>query len=230
MAAKYLIIDPHLHFIIFQLYLLLILNQSPIINHQLPVTNYQLPITNHLTNTIMEPKANVWKANLNNGLILGLVGIVYSLLMYFLDLSFNRTQGYIFLLIQIVLLYYLVKSYRDNYLYGYITYGQAVGAGVVISLYYAILIALFTYILYAVIDTGLMDKQLAFNEEMMLERGTSQAQIDARMSIQKKIMVPAVIAPLSIFGNMLSGTVMSLLVAIFVRKEGNPLIDVPENS
>lgn len=177
----------------------------------------------------MEPKANVWKANLNSGLILTLVGIVYTLVMYFLELSFNRTQGYVFLLIQIALLFYLVKSYRDNYRYGYITYGQAVGAGVVICLYYAVLTAVFTYILYTVIDTGLMEKQLAFTEEMMLKRNIPQAQIDAGMAVQRKIMVPAVIAPLSIFGNMLYGTIMSLLVAIFVRKEGNPLIDTPQN-
>lgn len=177
----------------------------------------------------MEPKTNVWKANLNSGLIMGLVGIVYTLIVYFLDLSFNRTQGYIFLLIQVALLYIFVKSYRDNFRYGYITYGQAVGAGVVICLYYSILIAVFTYILYTVIDSGLTEKQLAFTEDMMVERGLPQAQIDAGMAIQKKIMVPAIMAPLSIFGNMLYGTVMSLLVAIFVRKEGNPLIDTPEN-
>ena len=60
-----------------------------------------------------------------------------------------------FLLILIVALYFLVKSYRDNYMHGQITYGQSVGAGVVIFLYYAIIIAIFTYILYTVIDPGL---------------------------------------------------------------------------
>jgi hypothetical protein len=173
----------------------------------------------------MEEKAGVWKANLNSGLILGLVGIVYSLLMYFLDLSFNRVQGYIFMLLQFALLFYLVKSYRNNYLNGYITYGQALGSGVIICLYSAIITAVFTYILYAVIDTGLAEKQLAFTEEMMLERGIPQAQIDAGMVVQKKIMVPPIIALISIFGSMFYGTVMSLLVGIFVRKEGNPLIE-----
>ena len=177
----------------------------------------------------MEQKVSVWKANLNSGLILGLVGIVYSLLMYFLDLSFNKVQGYIFLLVQIALLFYLVKSYRDNYLNGYITYGQALGAGVIICLYSALLMAVFTYILYAFIDPGLAEKQLAFTEEIMLNRGTPQVQIDAGMAVQKKIMVPPVIAVMGIFGSMLTGTIMSLLIGIFVRKEGNPLIDSPEN-
>ena len=177
----------------------------------------------------MEQKVSVWKANLTNGLILGLAGIVYSLVIYFLDLSFNKAQGLVFVLIQLILLFFLLKSYRDNYLHGQITYGQSFGAGVIICLYYAVIMTLFTYILYTVIDTGLLSKQLAFTEEAMMKKGTPQASIDAAMAIQSKIMKPAIIAPLSIFGNMLWGVIISLLVSIFIRKEGNPLIDSPEN-
>jgi hypothetical protein len=177
----------------------------------------------------MEQNVNVWKANLTNGLILGLIGIVYSLVIYFLDLSFNKIQGYVFIFLQMVILYFLVKSYRDNFLHGNITYGQAFGAGVIISLYYAILIAIFTYILYSVIDPGLINKQLAFTEEMMLKKGLTQAQVDAGMAVQSKIMKPAIMAPLSIFGTMIWGIIISLIVGIFVRKEGNPLIETPSN-
>lgn len=172
----------------------------------------------------MEDNVNVWKTNLTNGLIFGLIGIVYQLIIYFLDLSLNQIQGWILLLVQIVVLFFLVKSYRDNYLHGSITYGQGLGAGVVIFLYYAVIMAIFSYLLYAVIDTGLIDKQLAFTEEKMVERGIPQASIDAGMAIQRKIMKPGIMAPLSIFGNMFGGLIMSLIVAAFVRKEGNPLV------
>jgi hypothetical protein len=178
----------------------------------------------------MEQKINVWKANLTNGIILGLIGIVYSLIMYFLDIYLNNIQGYIFILVQIVILYFLVKLYRDNFMHGMITFGQALGAGVVICLYYSIIIAIFTYILYAFIDTNLIDKMLAMAEEKLLDRGLSQSQIDAGMSVQSKIMKPGFIAPMSIFGNMFQGLIMSLIVAAFVRKEGNPLIDASESN
>jgi hypothetical protein len=177
----------------------------------------------------MEQKVNVWKANLNNGLILALVGIAYSLVMYFLDLSLNKTQGYIFMIIQIGLLYYLLKSYRDNFLFGNITFGQSVGAGVVICLYYAIAMAIFTYILYSYIDPGLIKKQLALAEETMVKRGTPQAGIDAAMAFTQKIMKPGIMVFTGIFFGMLWGTILSLIVSIFVRKEGNPLIDTPAN-
>jgi hypothetical protein len=36
-------------------------------------------------------------------------------------------------------------------------------------------------------------------------------------------------AVLSIFGSMIQGLIMSLIVAAFVRREGNPLVDNPVN-
>jgi hypothetical protein len=176
----------------------------------------------------MENNVNAWKANLTYGVILGLVGIVYTMIMYFLDLSVNKIQGWVFMLLQIVILFLLLKSYRDNYRHGMITYGQALGAGMIIILYYAIITAIFTYLLYAVIDTNLLDKQLALTEEELLKREVPQEAIDMSMNIQKKIMIPAIIAPISIIGNMFYGLIMSLIVAAFVRKEGNPLVETTE--
>ena len=176
----------------------------------------------------MDQTVNPWKANLTSGVIFALIGVVYSLVIYFLDLSFNKVQGWIFLVVQILVLFFLVKSYRDNYRYGMITFGQALGAGLIIFVYYAIIMAVFTYLLYAVIDPDLVDKQLAFAEEEMIKRGIPESAIEAGMKVQTKIMKPGIMAPLSIFGSMLQGLIMSLIVAAFVRKEGNPLIDTPE--
>ncbi len=159
---------------------------------------------------------------------MGLIGIVYTLVLYFLDLSTNKTLGYVFFIVQIFILFFLVRSYRDNYLYGYITFGKAVGAGVVICLYYSIIMAIFTYILYKFIDTGLINKMLAMSEDAGLKKGLSQEQIDLGMKFTRKIMTPPVLSFFSLLFGMFFGTIMSLIVAIFVRKEGNPLIDAPE--
>jgi len=177
----------------------------------------------------MEEKVNPWKANLTNGIILALVGIVYSLIMYFMDLTFNKTQSYISILVQIILLYFLLKSYRDNYMHGQITYGQSLGAGMIIFLYSSIIVAVYTYLLYSVIDTGLVAKQLAFTENEMIKRGIPQSAIDAGMAMQAKIIKPAIIAPLSLAGGMFWGLIVSLIISIFIRKEGNPLIGTPQN-
>jgi hypothetical protein len=174
-------------------------------------------------------KTSVWKANFTNGIIMGLAGVVYSLVMYFVDLSLNKTQGYVFLVILAVLLFLFLKAYRDNYLHGYITYGQSFGAGMVLFLYYSLITAVFAYILYKFIDPGLIDKQLAMTEELMVKRGAPQAAIDSGMNFQKKLMKPEIMAPFSIISTMIGGLIISLIVSIFVRKEGNPLVDQPSN-
>jgi len=177
----------------------------------------------------MEEKVNVWKANLTNGLILALAGIAFSLIMFFFDLSLNKTVGYINIPIQLVLLYFLLKSYRDNFMHGQITYGQSVGAGMVIFVYYAIIMAVFTYLLFTVIDPGLVKKSMAISEEAMVKKGLPQSAIDTGMAFTAKIMKPAIMAIFSIFGSMLMGVIYSLLVSIFIKKESNPLIDTPTN-
>ena len=177
----------------------------------------------------MEEKVNIWKANLTNGLILALAGIAISLVLYFLDLTLNKTVGYINVPIQLILLYFLLKSYRDNYMHGQITYGQSVGAGAVIFVYYAIIMAVFTYILYAVIDPGLVKKTMAISEEAMEKKGMPQAAIDAGMAFTTKIMKPAIMSIFTIFGSMFFGVIYTLLVSIFIKKEGNPLIETPAN-
>jgi hypothetical protein len=176
----------------------------------------------------MEQKTSIWKANLTSGLIIGLVGIVYSLVMWFLDLTFNKVQGYFFFAILIFLLYYFIKSYRNNFLGGYITYGQAVAAGVIICLISSIIGAIFTYILYTLIDPGLTAKQLAYTEELYSKRGLPQEAMDTALNMAKKFQKPAITAIISIVGGVFFGTIISLIVAIFVKKEGNPLIDAPE--
>jgi hypothetical protein len=177
----------------------------------------------------MEEKVNVWKANMTNGLILSLAGIAFTLVLYFLDLTLNKTVGYLNIPIQLIILYFLLKTYRDNFMHGQITYGQSVGAGVVIFVYYAVIMAVFTYILYTVIDPGLVKKSLALAEEGMVKQGLPQATIDTGMAFTAKIMKPSIMSIISIFVSMFFGIIYTLLVSIFVKKEGNPLVDTPAN-
>ena len=176
----------------------------------------------------MEKSANVWKANLVNGLILGLISVVFSLVMWFLDLTFNKNMGYIFMIVETVILFFLVKSYRDNYLHGAISFGQALGAGVVIFLYTSIITGIFSALLYTVIDPELMNKGLAATEEIYRERGMPQEQIDMGLKMAGKMMKPAISIPIGLIISMFFGFIMSLIVAAFVRKEGNPLIETPQ--
>jgi hypothetical protein len=58
----------------------------------------------------MEHNASIWKANFSSGLLMGLIAVVYTLAIYFLNLLFNAYQGYVFYLIQLIVLFVLLKS------------------------------------------------------------------------------------------------------------------------
>ncbi len=173
----------------------------------------------------MENKVSVWKANLNAGIILALLGMVWTLILWFLDQTSNNKLGMVFFAILIIGLFLGIKSYRDKYRNGFITYGQSLGAGVIIMLYYSIFTAIFTYILYKFIDPNLLDKMLALTEEKLLEKGLTEGMIEQSMQIQKKIMTPLIISLSGILSNVFFGAILSLIISLFTKREGNPLID-----
>ncbi len=173
----------------------------------------------------MENKVSVWKANLNTGIILGLISIVWTLFLWFIDQSMNTTLGYVFFVVLIVGLVLGIKSYREKYRKGFLTYGQSVGAGVVIMLYYSIIAAVFTYIMFTLIDPAMPQKILAVAEQKLIDRGMAESMIEQSMKIQSKIMVPWVLSLGGLVNGIIMGTIFSLIISIFTRKEGNPLID-----
>ncbi len=171
----------------------------------------------------MEKKVSVWQATLNSGLILGLALVIYTLLLYFLDQTFNKSLGYVSILIIIGGLVLGIKSFRDDARGGIMSYGQGVGAGTVIGLYAGIIGAIFTFLLYKVIDPDLLGKLLTFTEEKYLESGrVPEEMIDQIMKSQKKFMTPLVLSVSSIFSNVFFGVVVSLIASIFLKKEDSP--------
>lgn len=173
----------------------------------------------------MDKKVSVWKANINAGVILGLLGIIWTLVLWFFDQTTNQTLGMVFYVVIIIGLFLGIRSYRDKYLNGFITYGQSLGAGVIIMLYYSVITAVFIFILYKFIDPNLLDKMLAMAEEQLAERGLGEGMIEQSMQIQKKIMTPLVMSISSVFSGVFMGTILSLIISLFTRREGNPLIE-----
>lgn len=173
----------------------------------------------------MEKKTSVWSANLNAGIILGLLGIIWSLVLWFFDQTTNQILGFAFYIVIIAGIFLGIKSYRDKYLNGFITYGQSLGAGVIIMLYYGIITSVFTYILYKFIDPNLVEKMLAMTEEQLADRGLAEGMIEQSMQIQKKIMTPLVLSIISLVNGLFMGTIFSLIISLFTKREGNPLIE-----
>jgi len=176
----------------------------------------------------MEAKKSIWKETLNYGIIYGLITVVFSVLTYMFDLTFKTWIIWPSLLLSIIVLYFLLRSYRDHYNNGFISYGKSVGAGVIISIYAAIITAIYIYVLYAFIDPGLMDKSLAMAEEKLIAKGLPEEAVDQALAMQAKMMKPWFTALMGIINSVFYGLILSLIVSLFVMKKGNPLLEEAE--
>jgi hypothetical protein len=156
---------------------------------------------------------------LNWGVIIGLISIVYSVILYMLNLMFNQALGYAGVIIIIVGLALAMKSYRDNVLGGVLPFGKAFGFGMLIIVVAALLGAIFTYLLYAVIDTGLGEKLVEFTSEKMLKRGIPEAQLDVVLERAAKFQKPLPMAITGFITSILGGVVLSLIMAAIFKKE-----------
>lgn len=167
-------------------------------------------------------KVSVWKGVMNPAIMLGFALIIFSLILYFFDQTFNKTLGYVSILIIIIGVVLGIKSFRNESRGGILSYGQAVGAGTIIGLYAGIIGAIFTFLLYKLIDPDLMEKMYTFMEEQMIEKGNiPEEMIEQSMEVTKKIMSPLVISLGVIFNYVFFGVIVSLIAGIFLKKEGD---------
>jgi hypothetical protein len=153
------------------------------------------------------------------GVIIGLVMIVYSVILYMLNQTFNQALGYAGVILIIAGLAVAMINYRDKVLDGILPFGKAFGFGVLIIIVAALLVSIYTYLLYTVIDTGLNEKLLEFTTERMLKRGIPEAQLDLALERAEKFQKPVPMAISGLITYILGGVVLSLIVAAIFKKE-----------
>jgi len=174
----------------------------------------------------MEPKpVSLWKSSLTSGLYLGIFLILFSVIMYVAGLTFETWVSYLSYPILIAGAVYAQLNYKKS-LGGEMTYGQALGVGTMAIIFASVLSAVYSYVLYTVIDPGLLDQVRIMTEQTLLDRGVPEEQLDATLKIAMKFQTPAALAIMGVLGGALIGLIISLITAIFTKKE--PSDEVPE--
>ncbi len=168
-----------------------------------------------------ENKKSPFMSSLSSGIILGIVLIIFSLIMYFLDVDSESKIMWLSYVILFIGLYMAIVSYRKKLPGEIMTYGQAFLSGFLTGLFTSVLVAIFVYIFVEYIDTTLIAKKLAEAEEQILESqpDISDEDLDRALSITKAILNPAMMTVFSFLGNLLLSTIFSLIIAIFAKRE-----------
>lgn len=156
-------------------------------------------------------------------LILTLVGAVFRLLMFFTGfetekLATGQYFNWLMLPVIFVLYWMALKAVRDERPHQAMSYGQGVGAGVVISLMSSVMSAIYTYIHLKFINVNFADYQLEVLRAKWAEAGMGDAQMEQAESMTRMMMGPGMSAGMAIVGGVIFGLIISLIVAAFVKR------------
>ncbi|MFO7924772.1 MAG: DUF4199 domain-containing protein [Bacteroidales bacterium] len=167
-------------------------------------------------------QSSLLKSTMNYGAMLGLALIIYSLLLWMMDATTNKYLGYVSSLITIAGIVLATRAFRDQEQGGFITYGRALAVGTLTSVFAGIITGFFTYLLYTVIDPGLIDKTYAIMEQTYYEAGMSDDQTEVAMNMAKRFTNPLMMSLLGLLGSAFMGFIFSLITSIFLKKEADP--------
>lgn len=174
----------------------------------------------------MEEKASApfWKPALIYGVILGVVGIVLSLVFYFLNLLTASWVNWFSLVVTIAVMVYCLIAYRNEYLGGFASFGQIFLMGLVIGIIASIIGAAYNYILYTMIDPDLVEKiRLAAEEKIISNPRIPENMYDDILEKMENRITVTRMTVMALIAGPIVNAVLSLIIAAFVKKEENPV-------
>jgi hypothetical protein len=153
------------------------------------------------------------------GVILGLVGIIYNVILYMLDMNLNQTMSYLGFLITIIVLIIAIRSFRDNVRGGILPFGPAFSFGFVVILVSSVIGIIYAYVLWTVIDPDIIGKMKDLQMEKMLEQGLPEETLDQAMNITGKFMNPLMMVIFGLLTSVFIGTIIALIIAAIFKKD-----------
>ncbi len=177
----------------------------------------------------MDNKSVIWKNSVNYGIILGFIFIIYSVILYILNIMPISFIAIGILLINIVILIVGVvigiKQIRDKTLDGSINFGYALLSGLIIIIIASIFNSIYSYIFNVYIDPEYLNKVLEANKEwvsnFMTKRGVPEVEIERQLNLMESKPIPTPIksSVQSLIMFSAIGAVVSLIVAAILKKD-----------
>lgn len=154
------------------------------------------------------------------GLLTGLVLIVYTLILFLVGVGEKSPLQFISYVLLIGMIFWGMVNIRDRQLDGVMSYGKAFSTGFWIVLFASILVGIFTFFYLKYIDPGFMANHLAeVRMKMEARPGITQAQVEQGMKMARTFSSPIISSVMALVWEVIIGTVFSLLIAIFAKRE-----------
>jgi hypothetical protein len=168
----------------------------------------------------MENKS-VFLPSFTYGLIIAVVLIVFKLILYLLDIdeqSYWQMFYYVIFAFGIVWVEFFMRNQRLD---GYITFGKAFLVGFYASLAVALVMAVYSYVYMSYINPGMIDEILSKTEEQIIEKNPdiSDEDLSTALDMTVTFMKPGMMAAMSMLGTLITGALLSLVAAVFVKRK-----------
>jgi hypothetical protein len=166
----------------------------------------------------MEEHVSPARIALKFGLLTSLGIIILTTIINLAGLSLNKAVSY---LVYVVLIVGLVMALKDlrNENKGALTFGQGLGLGLLVSAIVGLVVSMFVMFYNQFIDTTLIQQQMDAARIEMEGRGMEDAQIESGLAMMQKIMTPGVLFVFSVFGYLLVGLILSLIISAILKKD-----------
>ena len=181
---------------------------------------------NNLDINEIEKSKSVTMNALNYGIIVGFIMIVYSVILYSFNMSENKIlsfSSYIFLIIG---MYYGSNKFRTLYSDGFLSFSKSFKSNFLIGLFASLLMVFWTFIFFQFIDTEMVTKIIEKAQEGMLERNPNMSEDEMNMGLKyvKMFTSPLMMSIMGLIYNLFFSVILSLIIAIFVKKEETSII------
>ena len=167
----------------------------------------------------MENKPSAFMVSIGYGAIISLAIIVFSLILFLLNLDNNKGLEWFSYLILIGGLWLSQLNYRNKYMGGLITFGQVFTVGLWTSLVVGIIMGIYTYVFFKFINPGAMEEAMVIAEQSMMDRGMTDMEIEQGMAMAEKFSGVGMFTFMAVAGNFILGMLFSLITSAFVKKE-----------
>ena len=158
----------------------------------------------------------VKQVSLKWGLYLGMAMIIYGILLQLLDQVGKTGLDMVNYVFMAALMYFAHKSFKDEG-NGYMSYGQGLGIGTLMSVVGSFLSVTFSYIYVKFIDPSFMDIIKDLQIEKMQEQGLSDAQIDQAMEMSAAFMKPEIMFPMAFVFSVFFAFILALIISAITK-------------
>ena len=172
----------------------------------------------------MENSMTTTQVGLRYGLIFGIIGIIYNLILQFAGLAGNQAASWAGMIITVVGLVLAHKAFKDSG-DGYMKYGQGMSISFILLVVSNVLGSAFLYIYLSFVD----DSMLQMIKEKTYEQWEAQGMSDAAMAQAESIgsffwSVGGVVT-MGVVGGLIVGLIVALIVTA-ITKNTPPETDI----